>query len=126
MIENDVIVNGAVSQLRYRIIFWGAVPILSFLRIHRSTAKSEDALSADEKILTVIIVLDVGLRNFLSKAICEKPTQETVPWHNNRRSRGRPRRSRVNNSSTTQLAQNFFKDVDGMSLNCLQLQPHKQ
>ena len=131
LVEHDVLVNGVVTQLRFRVnLIEVACRYLASYITLESAAKSKDALRADQNSLKVIIVLAIGLRIMLDKAIRDLSTQGSAPWINNTGvmvTRGRPRRRSTNNSnSTTQLAQYAFESIDTISIDRLQPSPSKQ
>lgn len=64
-----------------------------------SVAESEVGFSAVKNIQSEAFVIAIGLPTLLSKTICDKSTQRTVPWNNSSGTKDtseRPRHSRVN------------------------------
>ena len=130
VIEHDVMVNGAVTRLRFRmsVIEVACRYLASYITLD-SASNVKDALSADKRILKVILVLAIGIRQLLEKAIKDMSTNGKIPWYKNSVSkvkRVRPRRSISIGNNPTQLTPYIFESIDGMSLDNLQPPPSKQ
>jgi len=130
IIEHDVMVNGVERRLKYRInLIEVTCRLLAAYVTLESTAKGKDALSSDKRCFNPIMVMSVGLRKLMKKAIDDLNSSNIVPWSNNhcaRGKRGRPKRSSAANNVLDQTTEYQFEDVDGINLDQLQPPPSKQ
>ncbi|MEM8643848.1 MAG: hypothetical protein AAGF09_03025, partial [Pseudomonadota bacterium] len=132
LVEHDVLVNGTKRRLRFRISLIEAMTrSLAAYTTLESAAKGKDALSSDKRSLKAIIVMAVGLRHVLEKAIHDFNTKRAVLWANNQSSkkkRGRPKQNSTTTVANTAdtLPAYMFQKVDGLCLDHLLPAPSKQ
>lgn len=132
VIEHEVSVNGNVSFLRYRMnLIEVSCRLLAAYTTLESAAKGKDALRADKRCFKSIIVLSLGLRRLMNRAIDDLKSHSSVPWldnFNTKGKRGRPKQSSSisANSADQQVTQYTFEEINGMSLDQLLPPPSKQ
>ena len=131
IIEHDVIVDGNVELLRYRVNLIEVVcRSLAAYTTLESAAKGKDVLRADRQCLKGIVVLSLALRKLMEKAVLDLNNQREVPWRSNlcvKGKRGRPKRSTTTSPLPTSAARRYkFDVVNGISLETLFTAPSKQ
>ena len=96
LVEHDVLVEGTVRTLKYRISMLEVASkfFASFIS-NEMHAKVKDALSSDKNVLKLVFVLAYGLRALIDKPIQDLVSQNCVPWANTiavKKRRGRPKK----------------------------------
>lgn len=134
IVEHDVIVEGMPKAIMFHIsmIEVGCKFFSSFLGTE-SHARAKDALNRDKNSFTLILLLAIGLRRLLERAVHDLNEAVSVPWSENTSTstngkRGRPKKNPVTEStpSTTSLRQYSFEVINGLSINSLLPAPTKQ
>ncbi len=127
LVQHDVMVAGKCRLLTYRISLIEVVArLVSSFTSLETNSKTRDALKIDKSCLKPIVVLALGLRRLMEKAVEDVNRANSILWATNmtlKGRRGRPRRA-IASSTGTQPASvlNYkFEVVNGMSLE--QLQP---
>ena len=131
-VEHDVLVNGTVRRIRYRInLLEVSAKWLAAYTTLQSASKARYALRADRRSLKSIMIVSFGLRKLMDRAIADHTSTKSVPWRNNFPTgvkRGRPKRfkTRSVNLDLTQLPNYVFDNINGFSLDKLLPAPSKQ
>ena len=103
LVEHDVVVEGKPRLLRYRLsmIEVGSKFFASFISCD-SNGKAKDALTQDKNAFTLIILIAIGLRRLVEKAVHDTKEKAGILWANNTMSkgkRGRPKKRSMTDST---------------------------
>lgn len=132
LVEHEVILEGRSSILKYRIsmIEVACKFFASFIGTEPH-AKAKNALNLDENAVVLIMLIAVGLRRLLEKAVVDRNENNYVPWSKNiitKGKRGRPKKKVAGDSTSSVIpsGQYAFEMIEGLNVNSLQPPPSKQ
>lgn len=132
IIEHDALVNGSTKLLRYRLsLIEVACRSLSAYITLESAAKFKYALCADKQSFKSVLVLALGLRRLMEKAVSDINDGQDVPWKDNcittKPKRGKRKQSNSTSPSDIGTRTPYkFECVNGLSLDHLQPPSSKQ
>ena len=127
LVQHDVMVAGKCRLLTYSIsLIEVTARLISSFTSLETNSKTKDALKIDKSCLKSIVVLALGLRQLMERAVEDVNRTASILWASNvtlKGKRGRPNRG-ASNSAEPQSAsapKYKFDIIDGLSLD--QLQP---
>lgn len=132
LIEHDVLVDGKSRKLKTRIsMIEVACKFFASYINGEMHAKAKETLCLDASALQMAVILGVGLRRLLEKAVADLNTQRSVLWASNsitKGKRGRPKTSRssARGPSSADSSQYRFEDLGGISIETLMPARSKQ
>lgn len=132
IVEHDVIVNEKPRRLRRHINLIETITklIASYCTLE-SNSKSREALGVHKNCFKVIIVMAIGLRRLMERAVHDLNSSPSVPWAGNlttKGKKGRPKKVCSSNGvpRSTDLPTYQFETLNGLCLESLQPSSSKQ
>ena len=127
-VEHDVVVNGTVRRLEYRVnlIEVASTFIASYITLE-TNGKAKDSLNIDRDCLKPIVTIALGLRTLIERGVKDLCANAAVPWiHNviNKGTRGRPKKA---GGRSIQVGRQYpFEIFNGMNIDDLQPSASRQ